>query len=77
MQVEEVAQNIGHPINEIAFNWLRQKPEVTSIIGGASSVEQLTKNVKSTEWDLDEAAMSKLESILKPFARDIGKKGGL
>jgi aryl-alcohol dehydrogenase-like predicted oxidoreductase len=68
MQIEKVAQSIGHPINEIAFNWLRQKPEITSIIGGASSVEQLTKNVKSIEWDLDEATMGKLESILNPFA---------
>jgi aryl-alcohol dehydrogenase-like predicted oxidoreductase len=68
MRIEEVAQKIGHPINEIAFNWLRQKPEVTSIIGGASSEKQLAKNVKSIEWDLDETTLGDLEAILKPFA---------
>jgi aryl-alcohol dehydrogenase-like predicted oxidoreductase len=66
-QIEKVAADIGHPMNEIAFNWLRQKPEVTSIIGGASSAEQLEKNVKSIEWDIDDETMRRLEAIIEPF----------
>jgi aryl-alcohol dehydrogenase-like predicted oxidoreductase len=72
-QIEEVGRKIGRPINEIAFNWLRRKPEVTCIIGGASSVEQLQKNVKSVEWDLDDAAMKELEVILQQFAQEVSE----
>jgi aryl-alcohol dehydrogenase-like predicted oxidoreductase len=71
MRIEEVGEKIGRPINEIAFNWLRRKPEVTSIIGGASSVEQLQKNVKSVEWDLDDMTVKELEVILQQFAQNI------
>jgi aryl-alcohol dehydrogenase-like predicted oxidoreductase len=70
-RIEEVGRKIGRPINEIAFNWLRRKPEVTCIIGGASSVEQLQKNVKSVEWDLDDTAVKELEVILRQFTQDV------
>jgi aryl-alcohol dehydrogenase-like predicted oxidoreductase len=67
-RIEEVGQKIGRPVNEIAFNWLRRKPEVTCIIGGASSVEQLRDNVRCVEWDLDDAALDALDDIVRPFA---------
>jgi aryl-alcohol dehydrogenase-like predicted oxidoreductase len=71
IQIEEVGRKIGRPVNEIAFNWLRRKPEVTCIIAGASSVEQLQKNVKSVEWDLDNIAVKEIEVILQQFAQNI------
>ncbi len=58
---------IGRPINEVAINWLRQIPEVTSIIGGASSLEQLKKNVESVEWDITGEQMAKINEIIAPF----------
>lgn len=66
-RIGKVADDIGHPMNEVAFNWLRQKPEVTCIIGGASSVGQLEKNVNSIKWDIDDETMRKLDDIIKPF----------
>ena len=54
-------------MNEMALNWLRQKEEVTSIIGGASSIEQLEKNIRCTTWDLTAEELAGIEKILAPF----------
>jgi aryl-alcohol dehydrogenase-like predicted oxidoreductase len=66
-KLDEVAKDIGKPINELAINWLRQKEEVTSIIGGASSIAQLDKNVEAVSWDISDEAMAKINEIIAPF----------
>lgn len=66
-RLKAFADEAGHPMNEMALNWLRQKEEVTSIIGGASSVEQLEKNIHCTTWDLTEEELKKIDEILEPF----------
>lgn len=63
----EFAKKIERPLNEIALSWLRQKKEVTSIIGGASSISQLEKNIHSTTWNLTQKELEEIETIIKPF----------
>jgi len=67
LQLKEIANEMGKPLNELAINWLRQKQEVTSIIGGVSSVDQLEKNLQAFEWDIPSDAMDKISEVLKPF----------
>lgn len=66
-KLKKVADEMGHPTNEIAVNWLRQNPDVTTIIGGASSVEQLEKNVAALEWDIDDEYMKKINEVIEPY----------
>jgi len=66
-KLNEVAKQIGKPVNELAINWLRQKEEVTSIIGGASSIAQLEKNVEAVSWDISDETMAKINEIIAPF----------
>jgi len=66
-KLDDLAKQIARPINELALNWLRQKEEVTSIIGGASSIAQLNKNVEAVEWDISDDEMSKINDIIAPF----------
>ena len=69
-KVEELvafAQKIGHPLNEIAFNWLRQNPAITSIIAGASSVAQLKDNLKALTWELSQDELDEIAKIIAPF----------
>lgn len=65
-QVKAFAEEIGRPMNEVSVNWLRQKEEVTSIIGGASSIQQLEKNVNALTWELDDEMLNKLNEIIAP-----------
>lgn len=67
LELKKIANEIGKPLNELAVNWLRQKPEVTSIIGGVSSVDQLEKNLKAFDWDISEEVMGKIAEVLMPF----------
>ena len=41
----------------MAINWLRQKDEITSIIAGVKSPEELKKNLKSLTWTLDQGLL--------------------
>lgn len=66
-QLKELSNEFGKPMNEIALNWLRQKPEVTSIIGGASSIQQLEQNIHCLSWDINEEMMKKINVIIEPF----------
>lgn len=66
-KLKAYADEIERPMNEMALNWLRQKEEITSIIGGASSVEQLEKNLRCISWDLTGEELEAIGKILEPF----------
>ena len=61
------AAEMGRPVNEIAVNWLRQKEEVTSIIGGVSSARQLEGNARALAWDITPEEMAEIDRIIEPF----------
>ena len=67
LAIGDFAEKIGRSLNEVAFNWLRQKEEVTSIIAGVSSMSQLEKNINSTTWNLTEEELREIETIIEPF----------
>ncbi|HEY3870601.1 MAG TPA: aldo/keto reductase, partial [Actinocrinis sp.] len=48
----------GHTILELATSWLLAHPEVSSVIGGAMSAEQIAGNAEAANWRLtpDEVA---------------------
>ncbi|NLF26978.1 MAG: aldo/keto reductase [Clostridiales bacterium] len=66
-RIQTIADEMERPIAQVALNWLRQKPEVTSIINGVSSLSQLRKNVASTEWDIPDDYMAKINQAIAPF----------
>ena len=65
-KLKTYADEINRPMNEMALNWLRQKEEVTSIIGGASSIEQLNKNLNCLTWEIDAQQMTRVDEIIEP-----------
>ena len=58
-----VAQRGGGTPAQVALAWVLRRPEVTSAIIGASSVEQLEENLKSAELQLDAAAWREVEDV--------------
>jgi aryl-alcohol dehydrogenase-like predicted oxidoreductase len=55
---EAFAADHGHTVTELAIGWLLAHPSVSSVIAGATRVEQVTANVAAAGWTLtpDEAA---------------------
>ncbi len=66
-RVQAIADEMGKPISQVALNWLRQNPDVTSIINGVSSLEQLDRNIECTEWDISDEYMKKLNDAVAEF----------
>lgn len=66
-KLKKISSEAGKPLYEIAMNWLRQKPEVTTVIGGVSSVDQLNGNLHSLTWDIDDDLMKKIDRVIAPF----------
>jgi aryl-alcohol dehydrogenase-like predicted oxidoreductase len=53
------------PLLNLAFGWLLSQPLISSVIAGATSVEQLTQNVAAgLDWRLDAAQMRSIDEIL-------------
>ncbi len=66
-KLKALSEEIGKPMNELSLNYLVQKEEVTSIIGGASTLEQIEKNVHCCTWSIDQSTMAKINEIIAPF----------
>ena len=55
----------GHTMLELAFSWLAARPQVSSVIAGATRVEQIEQNVKAIDWKLSAEEMAEIDRITK------------
>lgn len=53
----------GRTLLELAFSWLAARPQVSSVIAGATRVEQIEQNVKAAEWKLTAEEMAEIDTI--------------
>jgi aryl-alcohol dehydrogenase-like predicted oxidoreductase len=65
--VVRMAQELGTSPGALSLAWLMSRPVVSTIIVGATGVEQLTENVRSVALELDAAVLEELERISAPF----------
>ena len=59
------AQARGHTMLELAFSWLAARPQVSSVIAGATRVEQVEQNVEAIAWKLSAEEMAEIDQITK------------
>jgi aryl-alcohol dehydrogenase-like predicted oxidoreductase len=62
---EAFAQERGRSLNDLAHAWLLSKPQVSSVISGATRVEQVQANAASPDWQLQSEELDLLEEIWK------------
>src|SRR5262249_20739158 len=48
--LDEIAEETGKTVPQIALNWLLQRPTVSSVIIGARNEEQLRQNLGAVGW---------------------------
>jgi aryl-alcohol dehydrogenase-like predicted oxidoreductase len=60
----QFAEARGHTLLELAFSWLARQPTVASVIAGATSAAQVQQNAAAVNWQLTEADMAEINSIL-------------
>ena len=62
--LEGFAADRGHTILELAFAWLLANPMVSSVIAGATRVEQVKANAASAAWSLTADELEEVNGIL-------------
>jgi aryl-alcohol dehydrogenase-like predicted oxidoreductase len=55
----------GHTLHELAFAWLLGQPQMTSVIAGATSPEQITANAQAGEWRLTAEELAEVRKVLE------------
>jgi aryl-alcohol dehydrogenase-like predicted oxidoreductase len=61
--LERFAAERSHTLLELAISWLAQRPQVASVIAGATNPEQVEQNVRAADWALTEAEMQEIDRL--------------
>ena len=62
-QLQDFCDTRGHTLLELAFSWLAARPQVDSVIAGATTPEQVEQNVKAADWTLSAEDMAEIDRI--------------
>ncbi len=62
-QLEQFAKSKNRSMLELAFSWLAARPQVSSVIAGATKPEQLEQNVKALNWKLTPDEIAEIDRI--------------
>jgi aryl-alcohol dehydrogenase-like predicted oxidoreductase len=63
-QLEAWARERGHTLSELAHAWLLAQPQVSSVISGATKLEQVQANAKAAGWKLTGAELAEVNAML-------------
>jgi aryl-alcohol dehydrogenase-like predicted oxidoreductase len=64
-KLQAFADKRGRSLLELAFSWLASRPQVSSVIAGATRVEQVEQNVKAIGWTLSAEEIAEIDGITK------------
>lgn len=62
-KLQDFVKARGHSMLELAFSWLAARPQVSSVIAGATRAEQIEQNVKAIAWKLSAEEMAEIDRI--------------
>jgi aryl-alcohol dehydrogenase-like predicted oxidoreductase len=60
--IEQVAQETGKTVPQVALNWVLRRPTVSTAIIGARNETQLRQNLGAAGWSLTPAQIAKLDA---------------
>lgn len=60
--LDEIAEETGKSVPQIALNWLLQRPTVSTLVIGARNEEQLRSNLGTIGWKLTHEQIAKLDA---------------
>ena len=63
--LEAFCRERGRTLLELALSWLLARPEVASVIAGATKPEQARANVASASWELTDEDLAEVDRIIR------------
>jgi aryl-alcohol dehydrogenase-like predicted oxidoreductase len=64
-KLQAFAQARGHSLLELAFSWLAARPQVASVIAGATRVEQVEQNAKAITRTLNPQEIAEIDEMTR------------
>ncbi len=61
--LKQIAEDHGKKLSEFALAWVLSNPTITSVVCGATSVEQLQQNMKATELKISQAERDACDAV--------------
>ena len=69
MQIAEALKAFAaarrHTLLELALSWLTSRPQVSSVIAGATSPEQIRANAAAADWKLNAEELAEIDSLTR------------
>jgi len=62
--LEQIAARHGKPVSQVALNWARQQPGITSALAGARSPQQAEANAAAGSWQLSSEDLANINNTL-------------
>ncbi len=63
-RLESFARDQGHTVGELAIAWLLSRPEVSSVIAGATRPEQVEANAAAASWKLSADDLKAIDELM-------------
>jgi voltage-dependent potassium channel beta subunit len=63
-QLSAIAADHKLTMAQLALAWILRRPEISSVITGATKIRQVESNLKAAEATLDESTLARIEEIL-------------
>ena len=65
-RLQEVADDVGCTLSQLALAWILSRPEITSCIVGATRPEQIEENAGASGIELSDAQLARIDEIIMP-----------
>ncbi len=65
-QLTAIAQEIGCTTAQLALAWLLTRPQITSVITGATTLDHVRSNLKAAQLELDQDVVDKVDALFTP-----------
>jgi aryl-alcohol dehydrogenase-like predicted oxidoreductase len=62
-KIQQICDKIPAPMNEVALSWLKDRKGVGSVLMGARTRDQVNRNLKCLELDLNEKIVKELDDV--------------
>lgn len=69
-ELEALSKEIGHPISEIAINYVTQDERIHTALVGAKDTSQAIANAKASEWELSAEDRAHIDKVYNRIFND-------
>ena len=68
-ELEQVANELGRSMAQVALNWVVNRPAVAAVIIGATKLHQLQDNLGALDFEIPSELQQRLDNVSRPESR--------